>query len=70
MNEIYYVSFQDKLESVILSCKAAVEDSSSIKTIWDGVSGRMFSLVDRQKELGLGKKVKYVSERLIVLMRK
>lgn len=49
--------FQVKLESLILSCKAAVNDPECIKALWDGVSDRMFSLVDRQKELGLGEKV-------------
>lgn len=49
--------FQAKLESLILSCKAAVTDPERIKALWDGVSDRMFSLADRQKELGLGEKV-------------
>ena len=49
--------YQAKFESLILSCKAAKDDSAGIKGLWDAVSDRMFSLADRQKELGLGEKV-------------
>ncbi|CAG2227517.1 DPP3 [Mytilus edulis] len=47
---------KDKFESLILCCKAAVDDPKGIKALWDSVSDRMFSLVTRQKELGLGEK--------------
>ncbi|XP_052106913.1 dipeptidyl peptidase 3-like isoform X1 [Mytilus californianus] len=47
---------KDKFESLVLCCKAAVDDPKGIKALWDSVSDRMFSLVTRQKELGLGEK--------------
>lgn len=47
---------KDKFESLVLSSKAAGNDPSGIKALWDAVSDRMFSLADRQKELGLKNK--------------
>lgn len=45
-----------KFESVVLGSVAGKTDPAGMKALWDAVSDRMFSLEDRQRELGLGDK--------------
>ncbi|KAK3093576.1 hypothetical protein FSP39_017632 [Pinctada imbricata] len=47
---------KEKFEAVVMSSKAASDDSAMMKTLWNSVSDRMFSLQNRQRELGLGDK--------------
>ena len=48
---------QEKFEKVIFGSAAAKADPSGIKDLWNAVSERLYSLEDRQRELGLGDKV-------------
>jgi hypothetical protein len=45
------------VEAIVLKSEAAVSDLSGVRSLWDAVKERMFSLEERQKELGLGDKV-------------
>jgi len=49
---------QDKLEKLVLSSAAGQADAAGMQALWNGVSERMFSLQERQRELGLGEKVR------------
>ena len=48
---------QDKAEAIVLNSEAAVADPGGVRTLWNAVKDKMFSLSDREKELGLGERV-------------
>ncbi|KAF7206239.1 dipeptidyl peptidase 3 [Nothobranchius furzeri] len=47
---------KDKLETLVKASQAFQEKPSEMQALWDGCSCLMFSLKDRQKQLGLGDK--------------
>ncbi|ESO94084.1 hypothetical protein LOTGIDRAFT_176733, partial [Lottia gigantea] len=47
---------KEKFEKIILNSEAAKKDGKIIQGLWNRVSDRIFSLEDKQKELGLGDK--------------
>lgn len=48
---------QDKAEAIVLNSAAAVADPGGVRSLWNAVKDKMFSLAKREKELGLGEKV-------------
>nr|KAG5693940.1 hypothetical protein BaRGS_008209 [Batillaria attramentaria] len=47
---------QNKVEIIVLNSAAAVADPGNMSKLWNAVKDKMFSLTDREKELGLGEK--------------
>jgi hypothetical protein len=45
------------VEAIVLKSAAAVADPGSVGALWNAVKERMFSLGERDRELGLGAKV-------------
>ena len=45
---------QDKVEAIVLNSAAAVADPGGVGSLWNAVKEKMFSLLEREKELGLG----------------
>merc|ERR1739847_131463 len=43
-------------EKIVTSSKAWSEDEEAMQAIWSAIKGPMFSLSDREKQLGLGDK--------------
>lgn len=48
---------QDKLEALVKASQAFQEQPAEMETLWDSCSCLLYSLEDRQKQLGLGDKV-------------
>ncbi|XP_025104635.1 dipeptidyl peptidase 3-like [Pomacea canaliculata] len=47
---------QEKLEILVMNSAAAVADPGGVQSLWNSIKQKMFSLNDREKELGLGEK--------------
>lgn len=47
---------EEKFESVVMNSAAGKADVDGMKALWDSVVDRMYSLAERQRELGLGEK--------------
>lgn len=52
-----YAYVQEKFEALVFGSAAARTDPDGMKYLWSKVADRMYSLENRQKELGLGDKV-------------
>lgn len=52
------MSTQDKLKALIWASQAFQEQPAEVEALWDSCSCRLYSLEDRQKQLGLGNKVR------------
>lgn len=48
---------QDKLEALVKASQAFQEQPTEMEALWKSCSCSMYSLEDRQKQLGLGDKV-------------
>lgn len=48
---------QDKLDALMRASQVFQENPSEMEALWDSCSCLMYSLEDRQKQLGLGDKV-------------
>ena len=48
---------QDKLKALVFASQAFTEKPSEMEALWDSCSSALFSLEDKQKQLGLGNKV-------------
>jgi len=46
----------EMFEKIVTSSKAWSEDEEAMQAIWSAIKGPMFSLSDREKQLGLGDK--------------
>ena len=46
----------ESLEAIVKLSKAWAEDSTTMEELWSVVKGPMFSLTDKEKQLGLGEK--------------
>lgn len=55
------MSHQDKLEALVKASQAFQEQPAEMEALWDSCSCRLYSLEDKQKQLGLGDKVGLVS---------
>lgn len=51
------VSLQDKLTALVKASQAFQEQPTEMEALWDSCSCLLYSLEDRQKQLGLGDKV-------------
>ena len=49
--------WQDKLEAIVLNSAATAADPGGMGGLWNTVKDKMYSLSDKEKELGLGDKV-------------
>ncbi|XP_076464886.1 dipeptidyl peptidase 3-like [Babylonia areolata] len=47
---------KEKMEAIILNSTAATGDPGSVASLWKEVKDKMYSLTEREKELGLGEK--------------
>lgn len=45
------------MEKIILNSAASVADPGGILALWNAIKDKMYSLNERDKELGLGEKV-------------
>lgn len=50
-------STQEKLEVLVKASQAFQEQPTEMEALWNSCSGRICSLEDKQKQLGLGDKV-------------
>lgn len=48
---------QEKLKALVWRSKAFKESPADMEALWDSCSTRLYSLEERQKQLGLGNKV-------------
>lgn len=51
------LSTQEKLEVLVKASQAFQEQPTEMGALWNSCSGPMYSLEDKQKQLGLGDKV-------------
>ena len=51
------LSNQDKLKALVKASQAFQEQPAEMEALWDSCSCLLYSLEDRQKQLGLGDKV-------------
>ena len=51
------LSVQDKLEALVKASQAFQEQPAEMEALWDSCSCPLYSLEDKQKQLGLGDKV-------------
>lgn len=52
-----WMFIQDKLEALVRSSQAFQENPTEMEALWGSSSCLIYSLEDRQKQLGLGNKV-------------
>lgn len=55
------MSTQDKLKALVKASQAFQEQPTEMEALWDSCSCLLYSLEDRQKQLGLGDKVGHVN---------
>ena len=48
---------QDKLKALVFASQSFKEQPGEMEALWDSCSSALFSLEDKQKQLGLGSKV-------------
>lgn len=50
---------QDKLKALVMASQAFQEQPAEMEALWDSCSCLLYSLEDKQKQLGLGDKVPF-----------
>lgn len=55
---------QDKLQALVKASQAYQEQPAEMEALWDSCSCLLYSLEDKQKQLGLGDKVPSLHQRM------